>query len=326
MILICFGTRPEYIKFKPLIKEMDGSIKYKTLFTGQHKDLLKDISFDYKLEIQEGDNRLDAIFQSVLNSIDFSEFDSVMVQGDTATAYAVALSAFNHQCPVIHLEAGMRTYDKESPYPEEVYRQCISRIANVHLAPSDYERDILINERCGGDIWVVGNTVLDNLVGREISYNNNVLITLHRRENHHLIEDYFNKFSELAKEYPEFNFILPIHPNPNVYKHKDLLKDVDVVKPIPYDEMIDIISTCRFIISDSGGIQEEASFLKKKVIVCRDKTERILTVGKNCFLCEDPSKLKNMVKDIKDNYKVNVECPYGDGHSSERIINIIGEL
>jgi UDP-N-acetylglucosamine 2-epimerase (non-hydrolysing) len=326
MILLCFGTRPEYIKFKPLIKKMNGSVEYKTLFTGQHKHLLKDVSFDYELEIKEGNNRLDAIFQSVLNSIKFSEFDSVMVQGDTATAYAVALSAFNHQCPVIHLEAGMRTYDKQSPYPEEVYRQCISRIADVHLAPSEYEKNILIDEKCGGDIWVVGNTVLDNLLGQEISHNNNVLVTLHRRENHHLVEDYFKKFSELAEKHPDLNFILPIHPNPNVYKHKELLQGITVIEPLPYDEMINTISTCRFIISDSGGIQEEASFLKKKVIVCRDNTERVLTVNKNCFLCKSPNELEDMVKDIRDDYVVYDECPYGDGHASERIIKIIGEL
>ena len=326
MILVCFGTRPEYIKIKPLLKKMDGVIPYKILFTGQHEDLLQDINCDYRLNIEDGKNRLDCLIKSVMDNINFEGISHVLVQGDTATAFSIALSAFHNQIDVIHLEAGMRTFDKYSPFPEEIYRQCISKIANIHFAPSEYEADILEREGCGSigkNIHVVGNTVLDNLVGQQPTHKNIVLLTMHRRENHKIIPEYFKLFSELAKENWDLRFILPLHPNPDVSKHKHLLENIIVTEPLHYDDMISMISNCRFIISDSGGIQEEASFLKKKVIVCRDNTERVATLNKNCFLCTKPSELRNLFNTIKDDYIVSEECPYGDGHSSDKIVEIL---
>ena len=327
MILICYGTRPEHIKISPLLKKMDGIIPYKTLFTGQHIDLVKNINFDHSLTIGEGTNRLDTVVQSCLNldkSI-FQDVTHILVQGDTVSAYSLALTAFHRGIKIIHLEAGLRTYDFENPYPEEAYRQCISRISDINLCPTQNNFNNLQGEKINGDSIVVGNTVLDNLVGIQNEYGNKVLVTMHRRENHHNMDEWFKEINQLAIDNPELKFEIPLHPNPNVKKHKDLLTHVSVVSPFDYNTMIKEISKCRFLISDSGGIQEESSFLNKKVIVCRKITERPESVGKHSFMCGEPKDLKGMFYSLKDNYEVDLECPYGDGRSSERIVNYLKE-
>ena len=327
MILICYGTRPEHIKISPLLKEMDGIIPYKTLFTGQHMDLVKDINFDYSLTIGYGINRLDTVVQSCLNldkSI-FQDVTHILVQGDTVSAYSLALTAFHRGIKIIHLEAGLRTYDFENPYPEEAYRQCISRISDINLCPTQNNLNNLQGEKINGESVVVGNTVLDNLLGVKTKYNDKVLVTMHRRENHHNMDEWFKAINQLAIDNPELKFEIPLHPNPNVKKHKDLLTNVNVVSPFDYDTMIKEISECRFLISDSGGIQEESSFLNKKVIVCRKITERPESVGKHSFMCGEPKDLKGLFYSLRDNYKVDLECPYGDGRSSKRIVNYLKE-
>ena len=327
MILICYGTRPEHIKISPLLKEMDGIIPYKTLFTGQHRDLVKNINFDHYLTIGEGFNRLDTVVQSCLN-IDESTFQDVthiLVQGDTVSAYSLALAAFHRGIKIIHLEAGLRTYDFENPYPEEAYRQCISRISDINLCPTQNNLNNLQGEKINGESVVVGNTVLDNLVGVQNEYGDKILVTMHRRENHHNMDEWFKQINQLAIDNPELKFEIPLHPNPNVKKHKDLLTHVSVVYPFDYDTMIKEISECRFLISDSGGIQEESSFLNKKVIVCRKITERPESVGKHSFMCGEPKDLKGLFYSLKDNYEVDLECPYGDGRSSKRIVKYLKE-
>ena len=201
MILVCFGTRPEYIKVAPLVKKMSGTVPFKTFFTGQHEDLLRGVKYDYRLRIKDGKNRLDSVIASIMNSIDFDNenITSVLVQGDTTTALAVALSAFNHKIPVIHLEAGLRTYDLEQPFPEEANRQMISRIAALHLCPTELSKQRLCYEKVQGKISVVGNTVLDNLVGIKTHYTNNVVVTIHRRENHDTLSEWFRELNQLAK-------------------------------------------------------------------------------------------------------------------------------
>ena len=327
MILICYGTRPEHIKISPLLKEMGGIIPYKTLFTGQHTDLVKNINFDHRLTIKDGKNRLDSVVQSCLN-LDDSIFEGVthiLVQGDTVSAYSLALTAFHRGIKVIHLEAGLRTYDFQNPYPEEAYRQMISRISDINLCPTELNENNLVVEGVLGESVVVGNTVLDNLVDVETTYGNKVLVTMHRRENHHNMDKWFESVNQLAIDNPELKFEIPLHPNPNVKKHKDLLTHVNVVSPFDYGTMIKEISKCRFLISDSGGIQEESSFLNKKVIVCRKITERPESVGKHSFMCGEPKDLKEIFYSLKDDYKVNLECPYGDGKSSKRIVNYLKE-
>jgi UDP-N-acetylglucosamine 2-epimerase (non-hydrolysing) len=326
MILYCYGTRPEYIKIKKIIS-LSEDIDHKILYIEQHSDLVIG-NFDYKIRIQDGPNRLNSIISSVVESFSKLEIeaDYVIVQGDTASAFAVSVAAKNQKIKVIHLEAGLRTYDFDNPYPEEIYRQLISRIADVHFCPTESNKQNLLNEKVGGEIFVVGNTVLDNLNKGNIEYNNIIPITLHRRENHENIKEWFLEIDELARENKNLKFILPIHPNPNVIKHKDVLKFVEVIPPLDHDEFINLIKKCKFIISDSGGIQEEASFLSKKVIVCRKITERTESIGNSSFLCDSPKKLKSIFNMINNDYILNYESPYGDGKSSEKIIEIIKKL
>ena len=327
MILICYGTRPEHIKISPLLKEMDGIIPYKTLFTGQHTDLVKNVNFNHTLTIKDGKNRLDSVVQSCMDLDDdiFKNITHILVQGDTVSAYSLALTAFHRGIKIIHLEAGLRTYNFQNPYPEEAYRQCISRISDINLCPTENNKNNLEKENINGDIVVVGNTVLDNLLGKTTSYNDTVLVTMHRRENHINMSEWFEKINQLAIDNTDLKFEIPLHPNPNVSKHKNLLTHVKVIEPLNYNDMVYKISKCRFLISDSGGIQEESSFLNKKVIVCRKITERPESVGKHSFMCGEPKDLKGLFYSLKDNYEVDLECPYGDGRSSERIVNYLKE-
>ena len=327
MILICFGTRPEYIKIKPLLKAFDGKIPYKLLFTGQHKDLLSHVKGDIRrLKIKDNNNRLDSIVSSIMNNDDvFEGIDSVLVQGDTTSVFSLALAAFHRKLKVIHLEAGLRTYDMDNPYPEELNRQMTSRIANIHLCPTQEAYDNLIREKVSGQKYVVGNTVLDNLIDKQVSYENKVIITMHRRENHHNMDDWFKEIDFLAKENSNLQFVLPIHPNPNVKKHQHLLKYVNVVPPMDYDKFVDELASCRLIITDSGGIQEESSFLRKKCIVCRKTTERIEGMGTFSTLVMKPADLKNAFKWANKSHipDKNERCPYGDGKSAQKILGIL---
>ena len=330
MILISFGTRPEYIKIKPLLKAFSKeSIDYKLLLTGQHTDLLSSIEEDVdKLEIIDGDSRLDSIVSSVMNNDHmFDGVDAVLVQGDTTSAFSIALAAFHRKIKIIHLEAGLRTYDLLNPYPEEFNRQAISRMSTINLCPTEESNQNLKSEKVQGSNYVVGNTVLDNIVGVKPEYTNKVVITMHRRENHDLIPEWFRKLDEIAKDNKDLEFILPIHPNPNVYKHKDLLRHVKVVKPMQYDEFIKLLASCKFVITDSGGLQEESSFFRKKCIVCRKTTERIEGMGTFAFLCMGTEDLPGLVKWVNDDHipDEGERCPYGDGKSAEKICKILKE-
>jgi len=324
MILISFGTRPEYIKVKPLIEAFKDRIPYRLLFTGQHEDLLTNLEDNTrKLVIEEGVNRLDSIVSSVMNNEDvFQDIKQVIVQGDTTSAFAVALAAFHRKLKVVHLEAGLRTFNKNHPYPEEFNRRAISCLADIHLAPTATCASYLESERVDGKIFTVGNTVLDNLIDIKPYYSNKIVITMHRRENHKMIPEWFKMFDKLALENPEFEFILPIHPNPNVRKHRELLKYVTVVDPLGYSDFLELLSSAYMVITDSGGLQEESSFFKKKCLVCREKTERIEGMGEFSFMCglDDIEKLFYM---IKDNHIPHEECPYGDGQTAQRVTDIL---
>lgn len=325
-ILICLGTRPEWLKIKPITKVLDKK-NYDLFFTGQHEDLLNDINFDYKIEIKSNKNRLDDIISSCMNNFPNVDYDYVMVQGDTGSALGCALAAYNRKIKIIHLEAGLRTYDLENPYPEESYRQIISRISSINLCPTELSKTNLLNEKVSGKIYVVGNTVLDNLVHLKdnLSYGNQVLITLHRRENHDIMDEWFLELNKISVDYPNLEFILPIHPNPNVQKHKNLLNEkIKVVNPLSHNELIDVLTKCKFVITDSGGIQEEATFFNKKSIVCRKTTERPEGINTgHLILCNETKDLNNLVYIINENYYIDNSCPYGDGYSSEKIVKIL---
>lgn len=318
-LLIAFGTRPEYIKVLSLIKNLSN---VKTLFTGQHTDLLKDIKADYIITIDNlGDNRLNNVVCSVLkHSYIFKDITHVLVQGDTTSALAVALSSFHNSKKVIHLEAGLRTFDINDPYPEELNRQLISRIATIHFCPTELNKQNLLNEKVNGDIIVTGNTGLDNISKDNCCYSNIVLLTMHRRDNHHIMDQWFLTFTKLAKKYTDLEFIIPLHPNPAVQKHKNLLQNITIIDPLEHNELINILKKCRFVISDSGGLaHEESSYLNKKSIICRKTTERPEILNKHGILCSDPSQLEEIVHNVYSNYEINEPCPYGDGQAWKKI-------
>jgi len=324
-ILLCFGTRPEWLKIKPLIKLLDKS-QYQLLFTGQHPDLLKSVKVDYKIEIPQHKNRLDAVISACMLQFPDGEFDSVLVQGDTASAFACGLAAFNRRLMVYYLEAGLRSYNMRHPYPEEAYRQMIARIADVNFCPTELSAKNLKNELVHGEVHVVGNSVLDNLLPYKdkCEYTNKVLVTLHRRENHYWMDKWFIELNNIAKKYPDLEFILPLHPNPDVQKHKHLLTNINVVEPLPHSELLEILVKCKFVISDSGGLQEEGSFFNKRVIVCRKVTERpeAIPTG-HLHICNSPTDLEKVVDFINEKYYIDVACPYGDGKTSEKLIKLL---
>lgn len=320
-ILICFGTRPEYIKVKSLINNLSN---IKTCFTGQHKDLLKNIKVDYQLTMdkQISENRLNNIMANILSYNIFNDIEYVMVQGDTSTACAIALSAFNHGKKIIHLEAGLRSNDIRDPFPEEMNRQVIGRLADIHLCPTKFNKENLLKENVSGKIYVVGNTGLDNISRDGCEYKNQVLITMHRRDNHNNMDEWFMELEKLANKYNNIEFMIPLHPNPNVQKHRHIFKKVKVVEPMSHDNLIEYVKKCKFVISDSGGLQEECSYLNKKIIVCRKTTERPESVGIHSFMCEKPDLLENMVNKINKDFKVNAVCPYGNGRSWKNIFRL----
>ena len=325
MILLCFGTRPEWLKIKSLVKILNKD-QYRLLFTGQHPDLLKDIKVDYSINISECKNRLDGVISSCMLQFPDGDFDSVLVQGDTASAFACALAAYNRKLKIYYLEAGLRSYNLDHPYPEEAYRQMIARISDINLCPTELSKQNLIDEKVNGECFVVGNTVLDNLAKykKDCVYSPIVLITLHRRENHHIMDKWFTEVNKLAKKYDKIEFVLPIHPNPAVQKHSDLLTHVRVVEPLEHIQLLKILTKCRLVISDSGGLQEEGSFLNKKVIVCREITERpeAIETG-HLHMCKSPKDLHDLFANINNNSYINESCPYGDGTSAQRVKELL---
>ena len=269
MILVSFGTRPEWIKIKPVLDQMEGKIPFKLLFTGQHEDLLAKVDFKAevtRLTIKNGSNRLDSIIKSVMN---------------------------------------------------------LSRIADIHLCPTRISRRNLYNESVEGTIRIVGNTVLDNLRDVQTEYTNKIIVTMHRRENHHNMDEWFREIDKLAEEYTDLEFIIPLHPNPNVQKHKDIFKHVKVIDPMEYNDFIELLAKAKFVITDSGGLQEETSFLRKKCIVCRKKTERQEGIGTFALKCTTPQALSELFKTINSNHIPSGQCPYGDGYAAEKAFEVI---
>ena len=331
MIAIAFGTRPEWIKIEPIIEKIHNKIPYILFCTGQHEQILGSSLKKYKhsvLSIKNHLNRLDDIVVSILHEIaiyynSYPEISHVLVQGDTTSAFAVALSAFHRKIPIIHLEAGLRSWDIFNPYPEEFNRVSISNMASIHLCPT--QKNMYNLAKCPGVKYVTGNTVLDKLVGLEPVIENFALITMHRRENLNIIDKWFEQLDLIASENTHLEFIFPMHPNPEIQKHRGILKHVKVVDPVSHDECIDLIRRCSLVITDSGGIQEESSFLKKKCIVCRETTERGEGEGTFASLCCCPDLLPQVFKNTEIEI-VNQRCPYGDGHASDKIYKILKEI
>ena len=326
MILIIYGTRPEYIKVSPLFSAFKKEgISFRTLFTGQHKDIAP--TAEYSIEIAPGNNRLDSIIASCMNIDDniFEGVSYILVQGDTTSTVGLALAAIHRKIKVIHLEAGLRSYDKNNPYPEEYNRRIVSTLADIHLCPTENSAKNLEKEGIIDNVFVTGNTVLDTLVGykERCIYKPIVLVTMHRRENHEIMDKWFKEIDNLAQENPQLKFILPLHPNPNVQKHKNILKHVIVLEPLSHKDLLEILINTTLVITDSGGIQEESSFFNKKCLVCRKTTERPESIGLNTFLVKTPEKLKGLFYLHLKNYSINLPCPYGDGHTAFKISKIL---
>lgn len=381
-ILLVFGTRPEAIKMSPLLKEFQkNSANFETIVcvTGQHREMLDqvlhifDVKPDYDLNImQKGQDLYDVTSRVLLGMRDILKEvkpDVVLVHGDTTTSMASALAAYYQQIPVGHVEAGLRTYNIYSPWPEEINRQITGRITEYDFAPTQLSRQNLINESVeDSHIFVTGNTVIDALhmvvsrikgdndlqnklsisllnSGYDINRLHNgkkmVLITGHRREN---FGDGFinmcNAFKTLSQKYPEIDFVYPMHLNPNVrnFIHQvfgqnlNALDNMFFIEPLEYLEFVYLMERCYLVLTDSGGIQEEAPGLGKPVLVMRDTTERpeavdagtVKLVGTDYNLIV--SETSKLIDDIEYYNKMSQSVnPYGDGHACERIVKTLLE-
>ena len=377
-IMLVFGTRPEAIKMCPLVKEFQKHTKeFKTVVcvTGQHREMLDqvltifDVKPDYDLNIMKQGQDLYDVTARVLTGMRdvFKECkpDVVLVHGDTTTSTASALAAFYQQIPVGHVEAGLRTHNIYSPWPEEMNRQITGRIAEYNFAPTPLSEKNLLEEKAHGKIYVTGNTVIDALhmvvdklnndavlakeqdefllqVGYDVSRLDNgkklVLITGHRREN---FGDGFIRMvtamKDLSEKYPDVDFVYPMHLNPNVRKpiHEVFGEDLTrsnffFIEPLQYLEFVHLMSKATIVLTDSGGIQEEAPGLGKPVLVMRDTTERpeALESGTVHLVGTDYDKIMNEVSVLLDDdaaYKKMSQAvnPYGDGKACHRIVDAL---
>lgn len=378
--MLVFGTRPEAIKMCPLVKEFQKhSESFKTVVcvTGQHREMLDqvlsifDVTPDYDLNIMKQGQDLYDVTARVLTGMRdvFKECkpDVVLVHGDTTTSTAAALAAFYAQIPVGHVEAGLRTHDIYSPWPEEMNRQITGRIAEYNFSPTPLSEKNLLEEKAHGKVYVTGNTVIDALhmvtkklkddallakeqedillqAGYDIARLNNgkklVLITGHRREN---FGDGFIRMvtamKDLSEKYPDVDFVYPMHLNPNVRKsiHEVFGEDLTrpnffFIEPLQYLEFVHLMSKASIVLTDSGGIQEEAPGLGKPVLVMRDTTERpeALASGTVHLVGTDYNKIKNEVSTLLDDATAYEKMskavnPYGDGKACDRIVRILND-
>lgn len=377
-IMLVFGTRPEAIKMCPLVKEFQKHPEeFETIVcvTGQHREMLDqvltifDVKPDYDLNIMKQGQDLTDVTARVLTGLRdvFKECrpDVVLVHGDTTTSTAGALAAFYAQIPVGHVEAGLRTHNIYSPWPEEMNRQITGRIATYNFSPTPLSEKNLQEEKAQGNIYVTGNTVIDALhmvvdklktdeplakeqdkvlldAGYDVSHLTGgkklVLITGHRREN---FGDGFIRMvtamKDLSEKYPDVDFVYPMHLNPNVRKpiHEVFGEDLTrsnffFIEPLQYLEFVHLMSKANIVLTDSGGIQEEAPGLGKPVLVMRDTTERpeALASGTVHLVGTDYDKIVNEVSTLLEDATAYEKMskavnPYGDGKACDRIVRIL---
>jgi len=377
-ILIVFGTRPEAIKMAPLVKAFkaaSSAFETKVCVTAQHREMLDqvlelfDIEPEYDLDIMKPGQDLYDVTSNVLLGLRpvLDEFapDALFVHGDTTTTFSAALAAFYRQIRVAHVEAGLRTGNIYSPWPEEANRQLTTQITTWHFAPTSTSRDNLLRENVPDDrIAVTGNTVIDALllalekirtdidlqeriesVIAEAVANNAfdpkrskfILVTGHRRENHGQgFIDICTALKTLAQENPGIHIVYPVHLNPNVQKPVyELLGDmpnVHLIEPLQYEEFIYMMDRSYFIITDSGGVQEEAPSLGKPVLVMRDTTERpeAVEAGTVKLVGTDVRKIVGEAQRLLDDQKAYAQMsraanPYGDGKACEKIVTFMKE-
>ena len=361
-VLIVFGTRPEAIKMAPVVKELQRrSDEFQTIVyvTGQHREMLDqvldifEIKPDYDLNImQPGQDLYDVSSRILLGMRDVlatENPDIVLVHGDTSTSTFAALAAFYQHIPVGHVEAGLRTYNIYSPWPEEMNRQLNSRLCTWHFAPTETARQNLLKEHVDDEhIVVTGNTVIDALhwvvasgktvappFGRD-EHRRMVLITGHRRENFgDGMEHICQAINALAKQFPNVDFVYPIHLNPNIHKPvhdiiNSSLKNIYLLEPLNYLEVVGMMQQCTRVLTDSGGIQEEAPAFGKPVLVMRDTTERpeAIEAGTARLVGTNKSTIVETVAHLLTdqnayNNMAHAANPFGDGHAAERIADFI---
>ena len=365
-IIFIFGTRPEIIKLAPVILELRKYPQdYNVIIcnTEQQKELSNQtlayfgLKADINLDCMRENQSLSSVQARILTSLDkvFSEneIDATIVQGDTMTVLCGALTSFYHKKPVFHVEAGLRSYDIYEPFPEEIMRQMTSRVADIHFAPTGVNKLALMKEGISLDkIFVVGNTVIDALFclsenviedSKKFFEDKNipiddklVLITAHRRENHgERIDRIIDAISYLAEKYSDHTFVIPVHPNPNVYNkiHERLasFKNIYLLKPLDYPNLVYLMKNAKLILTDSGGIQEEAPTFACPTLVMRYETERKegVEAGVSMLVGADYDKIlaesEKVLSLSKQQTRLEAKNPYGDGKSSSQIEKIIRE-
>ena len=361
-ILVSFGTRPEAIKLAPIIAEAKKrKIEVKVVVSGQHKEMLTpfldffEIVPDANLSILKPNQSLADITAAILAGMNpilqKEKPDLVFVQGDTATTFATALAAFYLKIPVVHIEAGLRTQDRYSPFPEEMNRLMVARLADYHFAATEAARVNLQHEGIQENVFVTGNSGVDalritlkrcpapfgvgavSLSGNENIYHRSVLITCHRRENHgQPLEEICDAIVRLAEQFPDVRFDFPVHLNPNVQTvvNAKLTKipNVKLMAPLDYFQFVQKMVECSVILTDSGGVQEEAPYLKKPIFVLRESTERQegVDAGVAELVGSDQDKIvERVTRALTDaSYYQKFQqavSPYGDGFAAEKIFN-----
>lgn len=368
-VLLVFGTRPEAIKMAPLVKafEKHNIIETKVCVTAQHREMLDqvlelfEVVPDYDLNIMKKNQDLFEITSNILiklkEVLNISKPDVVLVHGDTTTTFSASLAAFYLQIPVGHVEAGLRTHNLLSPFPEEANRQLTSRLASFHFAPTNSSYQNLLDEGVDKDkIFITGNTVIDTLLttdekiqssqikqeslkkhiennGYLICTKRIVLVTGHRREN---FGDGFiqicKALKEIALKNQDIDIVYPLHLNPNVkdvvHKHLDSVNNIYLINPLDYEPFVYLMRKSYIILTDSGGIQEEAPSLGKPILVMRDTTERPEAVDAKTvkLVGTDKNLIIKSTQELLDNVSVynsmaKVKNPYGDGEASTNILN-----
>ena len=361
-VMTIFGTRPEAIKMAPLALELlkRPGIDALCCVTAQHREMLDSVldifrlKPDYDLNIMEPRQTLSTITSKCLlgmeQVLEEAKPDLVLVHGDTSTTFAGALAAFYHKIPVGHVEAGLRTYDKWSPFPEEMNRKMVGSIADLHFCPTVSNRDNLTRENITNGIFLTGNTVIDALqttVRKDFSFTERlldqleyekrkvVLVTCHRRENYgQPMEDIMAALAYIARTHPEVSLVYPVHLSPVVqecaHRHLDGVENAHLIPPLNVEEMHNLMARCYMVMTDSGGLQEEAPALGKPVLVLRRETERpeAVKAGTARLAGVDYSRITAMAEELLENpdayaamaHAVN---PYGDGQACRRIVDAI---
>ncbi len=363
-VCVTLGTRPEAIKLAPVIQKLRSIPNLKTyvILTGQHREMvdgvmkLFNLNSDRDLAIMKPKQTLTEITCNSLQGLEaiFRELKPqlVIVQGDTSTAFSAALAAFYQKIPVGHVEAGLRTDDLFNPYPEEANRRLISQITQFHFAPTELAVQNLDKAGVTGEIYQTGNTVIDallqvadnspkcNIPGLDWSKHRVLLATVHRRENWgQPLEDILQGFYLILERFPDTVLLLPMHRNPTVrepiqafFAESQVKSRVFLTEPLDYKQLVGAISGCYLLLTDSGGLQEEAPSLGKPVLVLRETTERqeAIIAGTAKLIGTSPKAILSHAEDLLTNsqaYQTMATAinPFGDGHAAERIIKIISD-